>query len=282
MESSISSNAESIRNGVRRAAANALKVPLREYVSERAEVLFVDDDSSVCAGTLRYFGHGAIATLLDTNDAVRAVDLITGVVDGTFGEFASLMAHCEKVIAHAAMRRRPVIVVTDILLDHAGWAGADAYRTGIDVISELRRGERRLDRHTGIVAFTGATSPFVTMSAFLRGADSVVFKGDSPLAYNHADLDPTGTGLDKLLLTLAFLCFQKEFLREKRQASQKDAYAQIAHLDRVLPDYAISAHLHAEWADTRYVLNSRATYPVRQAPPEVHDEIGAILKRYDG
>jgi hypothetical protein len=76
-------------------------------------------------------------------------------------------------------------------------------------------------------------------------------------------------------MTLAFLCFQKSFLAEKRQeaealiertrsrkvvAQSEAILGSLRHLQAVLPKYTVSLHLQQEWLDTCYLYEAINIY----------------------
>jgi hypothetical protein len=128
------------------------------------------------------------------------------------------------------------------------------------------------------VCLTGISAPAITTTSLHRGADAVVAK-----ATKHAGAVQHARHVDddvvfRLLLTVAFLCFQREYLRVRRIMPQEPAKSQ-RELGRVLPAYAVSPHVREEWEDTAYILDSRSLYGER-LPREAKDSIRHILQRY--
>jgi CheY-like chemotaxis protein len=188
------------------------------------------------------------------------------------------MAASSRIVDAARAANELLLIVTDILFDAVDWDGERT--TGVDLMDALTAMRRERHSRIGIVGLTGIASPMVLTSAFQRGADAVVNKSpmDRDAALQHAN------GLDapvrhKLLLSLASLCFQHEFLFAKRQAAPETARREAAAMRRILPSHTVSPHLQAEWEATQYLLESKATYATTS--PAVQRAIRRIHEQYD-
>ncbi|HEV3470355.1 MAG TPA: hypothetical protein VG148_13600 [Pyrinomonadaceae bacterium] len=251
------------RRGVRKEIAAALSL----YIKTRAEVVFVDDELEELRNTFREVageelgvGGGARG---QQNKSVLVADT-RGKAASPAEDFEQLVAACEgKFLGALRGGQDYVLFVTDILFKRTSWE-----QTGIDLIQQLRRqlthsGTGRF----GIVAFTGFTTPFIAMSSYQRGADFVVPK----LIRGKHDAGTAGT--DRLLMTLAALCFQKSFLRAKRReawvrndsdnsarASSDEFARSLRHLQDIIPQHTVSIHVNQEWLDTCYLLDAMTIY----------------------
>ena len=252
---------------------------IKEYISERADVVLVDDDPKTTKSLFECLSCGKFL-LPERTEAgqVSVLSLGPQAQSVSFRNFSELVEHCKQVQKDTTTARKNVLFVTDILFDRVQWTGDDQRRTGIELIEDLRK-VQEWRQSVGIVAFTSLSTPFVTTQAYQLGADAVVFKPADPLAIGHSHLSPSRAGMDRLLLMLAFLCFQKQFLREKRMARHDNANQELEHLKQVLPRYAVSPHVQEEWNDTFYILKGLHTYPV--LPEEFKSIREELVKKYD-
>jgi CheY-like chemotaxis protein len=236
-------------------AMSLLARALGEYIASHAHVLVIDDSRTTVRSIAAQLGR-----VVDPKgeDRVHACDLTTGAVT-SHASFDELRRYCDEVVEHAREASELVLIVTDILFDAVEWDGGDR-KTGIDLIDHLRASQRERHVKLGIVGLTGVASPLVMTSAYHRGADAVVNKAagnDSTLHHAHIVDEFV---VYKLLLTMASLCFQYEFLYAKRHAPVERARQESAAMRRILPSHAVSPHLQAEWEATQYLLESQATY----------------------
>jgi CheY-like chemotaxis protein len=248
--------------------ARVLNKPIRDYVADRARVFIIDDDPATIETVRRYLG--AAERKVDAKQPGVYVAPLFG--DGEaerFGRFADLVSWCDAQVRERRTDGAALIFITDILFDRAWSFTRDARSSGIDLIRELRSLAERQSASIGIVAFTGLDSPVIAMAAYNHGADWVVTKGGDAVDHGHGHLELAGSGLHRLMLTVALLCFQKEFLRTKRETESTDPVDDAQQLLRVLPWHTVSPHLIEEWRDTNYILSARAMYGERAAPEEV-------------
>ncbi len=246
----------------------ALKA-LRAYVKHHAEVIVVDDEVAELDDTFAQLTGDRLklpARVGAGNVAVAAASRRSVTQAKNFEELVTV---CTQEFASAAQgEKRYTLLVTDILFRGSTW-----HQTGLDLIERLRdelhvQGSRRV----GIVAYTAFTTPFIATSSYQRGADFVVAK----TAMGGHDLKMLGT--DRLMMTLAFLCFQKSFLFEqrsnagdlitssepRRSGMKEESFERLRQLRRILPKHAVSMHLHQEWLDTCYLLEAINVYGSHQ------------------
>lgn len=255
-------------------AVSLLSSALVRYISERARVVVIDDSLRTVLALAAQFGRSVD---LEDQPLIHFCDVTTGV-KGSYASFIELRGHCERLFEEARSTRQPLVFVTDILFDNVAWQGER--KTGIDLISLLRSLQDATRVRTGIIGLTGLDSPLVAPAAFHRGADTIVNKSGSHKTALHHAKDVDGNVMYKLLLTVAFHCFQNEFLRARRQASPEKARSELAHLRAVLPRHAVSPHLHAEWDSTHYLLESQATY-AGISSKQVERAVRQIREQYD-
>lgn len=256
-------------------AMSLLSRALGEYIANRAHVLVIDDSRTTVRAIAAQLGR---VVEPKGEDRVHACDLTTGAVI-SHPSFDELRRYCDDVVDHAREANELVLIVTDILFDAVEWDGADR-KTGIDLIDHLRASQRERHVKLGIVGLTGVASPLVMTSAYHRGADAVVNKAagnDSTLHHAHIVDEFV---VYKLLLTMASLCFQYEFLYAKRHAPAERARLESAAMRRVLPSHAVSPHLQAEWEATQYLLESQATY-AHTSSGAAERTIRRIREQYD-
>lgn len=255
-------------------AVSLLTQYLAGYISSRARVVLIDDAPATIRAIAAQFRY-------DVGERpVAQVHLseVTAGVTASFASFERLRHTCARIIDEASGSNELLIVVTDILFDGAAWDGER--KTGIDLIEMLRATENGRRVKLGIVGLTGIVSPMITMAAFQRGADAVVNKSTGhDVTLHHAHVVDELV-VFKLLLTMAALCFQHEFLRAKRQVPPSRAAAECADLRRVLPAYAVSPHLQVEWEATQYLLESQAAY-AGTATAQAERAIRRIRDQYD-
>lgn len=247
---------------VMREAAKALQA----YVTQQAEVLVVDDEFHELDMTYEQLTGKHLDPEqqdLETN-RVYVASTANGTIEKA-GSFKALVELCKEKFEKAATGdKRYTLLVTDILFKGPSWN-----QTGLDLIETLRMKSKATNRRTGIVAYTGFTTPFIAMSSYQRGADFVVAK------LERSRHDPRIKSTQRLLMTLAFLCFQKSFLADKRKEaeelidrtkSRKTAtqseliLASLRQLQAVLPKYTVSLHLQQEWLDTCYLYEAINIY----------------------
>lgn len=260
-------------------AARVLNKPIHDFVADRARVFLIDDDPSAIDTARRYLGYTD-----DSVDARPAGVYVTPLVGNgeshRFERFVDLISWCETMIGQKRTDAEALIFVTDILFDRAWSFTRDVRSSGIDLIKDLRMLAERHGSPIGVIAFTGLDSPVITMAASNQGADWIVTKGGSTLDPGHGQMELAGSGLHRLMLTVAFFCFQKEFLRSKRDTESASPVDDAQHLLRVLPLQTISPHLVEEWRDTNYILSARAMFGHRAVPEEVMDIIRRVKARY--
>lgn len=248
---------------------------LGEYISSRAHVFVIDDSTTTIKSIAAQFGQ-VVQPYGD--DRVHTCDVASGTVV-SHASFDDLRRDCDRLVEHARATNELVLIVTDILFDAVEWDGGDR-KTGIDLIDALRASQRERHVKLGIVGLTGVASPLVMTSAFHRGADAVVNKAagnDSTLHHAHVVDEYV---IYKLLLTMASLCFQQEYLHAKRHAPAERARQESAAMRRILPSHAVSPHLQAEWEATQYLLESQATYAHTTSGP-AERTIRRIREQYD-
>ena len=252
-----------LRSQVRQAIAGALRL----YIKSRAEIVFVDDELEELRNTFREVAGEELSdgggTQVRQSKSVYIVDT-KEKMPSPAEYFDQLVELCEGKFDEALGGGEDyVLFVTDILFKLTSWE-----QTGIDLIQQLRQQLSYTGTGLfGIVAFTGFTTPFIVMSAYQRGADFVVPK----ISRGKHDIDTAGT--DRLLMTLAVLCFQKTFLRAKRMETRlcndsdgsarasSDKFARsLRHLQAVIPQHTVSMHLQQEWLDTCYLLDAMTIY----------------------
>jgi hypothetical protein len=262
--------ATALRDRVKREIREALRL----YIQNRAEVILIEDELKELALTYSEVtgaklteatSQGVIKDAVGTHHDTCV--LLASSSENTISaarNLEHLVELCEEKFNRAVEGGKTyVLFVTDILFKLPSWD-----KTGIDLIEELRRRLKlRGEGRFGIVAFTGFSTPFIAMSSYQRGADFVVPKNSGE---RH---DASTTGTERLLMTLAALCFQKSFLRDKRREAAlysdvKSATGQssegfarsLRHLHAVLPRHAVSFYLQQEWLDTCYLLDALTIY----------------------
>jgi hypothetical protein len=252
---------------------------LREYIFGRAHVVLIDDNPETIKDFFECLSFVASpASEWAKTGHVLVLSLDAQAVPTFFRNFSELVEHCKALLKPTTTGDKNLLFVTDILFDRVQWIDNNWRFTGIQLIEELRKVQERF-RSVGVVAFTGLSTPFITTPAYQLGADAVVFKAADPVAVGHSHLSPRRAGIDRLLLMLAFLCFQREFLREKRMAEHENAGKELEHLKQVLPRHSVSPHIREEWNDTFYILEGLRTYSV--APEEFEAIRTGLMEKYD-
>jgi hypothetical protein len=272
---------------LREPVMKAVAVEVRKYLSDYATVVMVEDEIEELKNI--YFAVTGGMPGGWPSSETNGVDTATawklnGNRQETHLDFHRLIEYTERLKKNASSEGRYYMFVTDILFKLQGWD-----KTGIDLIEEIRR---VFTHQVGIVAFTGFATPFITMSAYQRGADFVIQKGDlSRLVSGHKPI--TASGTDRLLMTLAFLCFQKQFLRRKRNEGDPSAWGRghgaerfkrwagrsIVELKRVLPKHSVSLHIQQEWLDTLYLLEAARIYDLKS--PQLEWAWREVRAKYD-
>ena len=247
---------------------------LADYVASRARVVLIDDSET----TIRLVAAQFRQIIPERpNGRVHVCDVRSRQVHSR-NVFADVQQVCEQILQEAKDAGELLLIVTDILFDGVAWQGVR--KTGIDLIELLRQANSTRAAKLGIIGLTGIASPLVMTSAFQRGADAVVQKtasDESSLHHAHVVNDRV---VYKLLLTMASHCFQHEFLFAKRHAPRERAREESMALRRILPSYAVSPHLQAEWEATQYLLESQATYaPTASAAAD--RAVRRIREQYD-
>jgi CheY-like chemotaxis protein len=253
---------------------------LQSYVGEQAEVLVVDDEFSDLDETFKQLTGRQLddQTALSSNQ-VKVTKASEGIVRQV-PTFDALVDLCMREFHNAASSsKRYTLLVTDILFRGPTWN-----KTGLDLIDTLRlRLKQEKARRIGIVAYTAFTTPFIAMSSHQRGADFVVAKLD----FGPHDVKVKGS--QRLMMTLAFLCFQKSFLSDKRKeaddmrkaAKSGDSFARaqrsLRQLQAVLPKHTVSLHLQQEWQDTCYLFEALGVYE-SESLKEIYQEVST---KYD-
>jgi CheY-like chemotaxis protein len=249
---------------------------LAAYVSARADVAVVDDDENTIAALAPSFGCPMKAAEHNALQLLRVLSGNASIVSHHAREH--LVRDCLDIIRKPGDDRM-TLFVTDLLFDRVDWRATMVRRwNGIELIDMLRTHAAGEKARVAIIALTGISAPAVVTAALQRGADAVVMKttrhpGEIAHA-RHVDDEV----IFRLLLTLAFLCFQREYLRTRRMLEEHPLRAQRA-LARVLPAHAVSPHVHEEREDTAYVLDARALYGDRlskEGRTAIHD----VLRRY--
>lgn len=256
---------------------------LQVYVGQQAEVLIVDDELKDLNDTFKQLTGRPLAAPgpLSTN-RVKVTTASDGIVQEA-ETFEALVDLCMKEFQSSASGQKPyTLLVTDILFRGPTWN-----RTGLDLIEtlRLRLKQQEKGRRIGIVAYTAFTTPFIAMSSYQRGADFVVAKTD------FAAHDLKVKGSQRLMMTLAFLCFQKSFLSDKRREaneimksprssrSASQTQTSLRQLQSVLPRHAVSLHLQQEWLDTCYLFEAMNVYdPGSDQLKEICKDVG---RKYD-
>ena len=263
--------------GEQRRGMAVLSSALVRYVTQRARVVVIDDSPRTITSIAGRFENEKTIKP-DKEKAVHVYDVKEKKVT-SYSNFDDLERASERLVAESQQAHELLLVVTDILFDGVDWDGDGGRKTGVDLIHLLRKMQRDRCAKVGIVGLTGVASPLVMTSAFQRGADAIVTKSSRDgTSLNHArDVDESV--MYKLLLTLGFLSFQNEFLAAKRHVSPDHAREELAALRQILPAYAVSPHLQAEWEATQYLLESQATYV--QNPRLAERSINRIRQQYD-
>lgn len=279
------------RNGIRRSerielptessapeqalALSVIKKALADYIRSCAHVVLVDDSPFIVE---------AVAAQFEKNVAVKEkgrvhfCDVTAGTVV-SHASFDELRRDCEQTVESARRAGELLIIITDILFDAVEWDGGR--KTGIDLIAALRSPQRGQEGKVGIIGLTGVGSPLVMTSAFHRGADAMVSKSPRHgIAASHHATGVNELVMYKLLLTMASLCFQHEFLRAKRHVPVDRARAESFAMRRILPSHAVSPHMQAEWEATQYLLEAQATYAQSPSGP-AERVISRIREQYD-
>lgn len=240
---------------------------LRNYVNEHAELIVVDDEFDELNRTIKEVVGSPLDSQHRQTGKVNVVSSSEMVVHAaaSFDELVSVCTH--EFGRTASGTKRYTLFVTDILFRGPAW-----HKTGLDLIEWLRHYITTAEkpRRIGIVAFTAFTTPFIAMSSYQRGVDFVVSKKAT-----RGDHDPGISGTHRLLMTLAFLCFQKSFLHEKRREAGEliksiesgDLQEHVGpmadslrQLRSIIPRHAISLHLQQEWLDTCYLFEAVDVY----------------------
>jgi len=272
LQSSESHNISKIADAFMHPVMEEALIALRSYVRHHAEVIVVDDELAELNGTFAQLtgerlklppkmGLGSVAVA--SASRLASVSRPTVNQANTFGDLVKICAQEFNDAAEGG--KRYALLVTDILFRGPNW-----HQTGLDLIETVRDELRAAPnaRRVGIVAFTAFTTPFIGMSSYQRGADFVVSKTE----LGGHDLKMRGT--DRLMMTLAFLCFQKSFLSEQRSKAgglimstnsqrskaKEKSFELLRQLRRILPKHAVSMHLHQEWLDTCYLLEAINVY----------------------
>jgi hypothetical protein len=258
---------------------------LRSYVKAHADVVLVDDEYEELAETFEQITGKTLAEQSGQTGQVSVAKTSEGIAHQA-KSFAELVELCgDESQTPDGSHKHYTLFVTDILFKGPAW-----HQTGLDLIEKLREQLTQLEetRRVGIVAYTSFTTPFIAMSSYQRGADFVVAKK----ARGAHDIKTEGT--DRLLMTLAFLCFQKSFLLAKRReagwlinqaTSDKTVRKRlrdsggVEQLRAVLPRHAVSLHLQQEWLDTCYIFEAINVYgPSNEKLKEIHKEVSS---KYD-
>jgi len=232
----------------------------RDFIERHCEVLMVEDEYGELSKVYGDLTRKQLACASGAGGVVHICAVKTGDCTDGASTFDELERECVEAVDRALGKDSHVIVVTDILFTPPAFV-----KTGVDLIEALRN---RFRRKIGIVAFTSFSTPCVAMSAYQRGADYVVQKGDVDSASRHETLIMRGS--DRLMFALAMLCFQREFLRGKRRfcarlidenhggSGQRTSAtaSHIEHLFAALPRHMVSIHLQQEWTDTYELLRS--------------------------
>ena len=256
---------------------------LQTYVGQQAEVIVVDDELQDLNQTFKQLTGKPLNS--QPNQSLNQVN-VTRTSDGIVQQaetFDGLVDLCTREFDKAIRGSKPyTLLVTDILFRGSSWN-----KTGLDLIDTLRVSlkQQAKARHIGIVAYTAFTTPFIAMSSHQRGADFVVAK--TVLGSHDIKL----TGSQRLMMTLAFLCFQKSFLSERRKDAEsimketKSAESVgrtqtiLRQLQAVLPKHTVSPHLQQEWLDTCYLFEALSLYePESEQLQEVYQEMS---RKYD-
>jgi hypothetical protein len=258
---------------------------LRSYVSAHADVVLVDDEYDELKDTFWQITGQQLAEPPGHTGRVSVAKTSEGIAHQA-KSFAELVELCgDESQTPDGGQKRYTLFVTDILFKGPAW-----HQTGLDLIEKLREQLNQLEetRRVGIVAYTSFTTPFIAMSSYQRGADFVVSKK----ARGAHDIKTEGT--DRLLMTLAFLCFQKSFLLAKRReagwlvnppTSDKGVPKRfrdsggLNQLRAVLPRHAVSLHLQQEWLDTCYIFEAINVYgATSENIKKIHKEVS---RKYD-
>lgn len=238
---------------------------LRAYIQKRAEVIIVDDDPDDLGNSLAALNPGHPQRDLKADGQKPGEVTVASVKRGILARrdsFEGVRDDCVRVIDEAL--RRPgldTILVVDVLLNVTGrWR-----RTGLDLLGFLRKHYAEQHR-LRMVVFTGFSTPSITMSAYQRGADFVVHKsgsaGESDGGYGSHDPIVT-EDRSRLVMTLALMCFQKEFLRGLRRGLANGGITPgeaVRILASMAPKHTLSLHMQPEWEDTRYLVGSAQVY----------------------
>jgi len=243
-----------------------LSSALVRYVEKRARLVVVDDSAKTIGAIADRFG---LTVKPDKQQMLHVLDVRERQIQ-SYSSFDDLQHAVERLVRESRRAHELLLVLTDILFDGVEWDGER--KTGVDLIHLFRLTQRAHRAKVGVVGLTGVASPLVMTSAFHQGADAVVTKiAREGTSINHAT-DVDDAVMYKTLLTLGFLCFQSEFLADKRKTVEH-AREELAALRRILPSHAVSPHLQAEWEDTQYLLEAQATY-VQDSRPA-----GRIIER---
>jgi len=258
---------------------------LQAYVAQQADVLVVDDEFTELDMTYEQLTGKRLDPQQQSLEAhcVYLASASNGAIEEA-KSFDELVSLCKKEFQRVPSGgKRYRLLVTDILFKGPSWN-----QTGLDLVETLRMKSQDSNRRTGIVAYTAFTTPFIAMSSYQRGADFVVAKIDR----GRHDLRTKST--QRLLMTLAFLCFQKSFLADKRKdaeelinrtksrktvAESEQILGSLRQLQAVLPKYTVSLHLQQEWLDTCYLYQAINIYgPGSQQLQQVQKD---IREKYD-
>lgn len=260
-----------------------IKEALRLYVKDSVDkFIYVDDEiEDLKKGYKEIIGEEPIVNY--NTDSGRKVEMALYSKDGkcSSGEaynFEGLFNLCENTLEKSDGKF--TLLITDILFKIPSWK-----ESGVDLIERLRaKSTEDKPLPIGIIAFTGFTTPFISMFSYQKGADFVVSKGQSSGNSEHASI--TDSGMDQLLMAAAFLCFQRNFINYMSESVRRyiknivegknteihsvDIDQQHKSLKDILPAHSISQHLRQEWADICYLFEAAKIY---KKSPQILDSI---------
>ncbi len=256
-------NVAELQNPVLKTAVAALQ----EYITAHAQVVMIDDETADLQAIYKAITGVDLstgqATPVSTAPSVKMVSSMDqpGRTPQAWFDFDKIVAACKSKLREASnSRSRHVIFITDILFNLPNWN-----KTGIDLIEALRKDRElasgKLTNRMSIVACTSFTTPLIIMSAYQRGADFVVQKVDSTQLTGHGGVAEKEPYHFRLLLTLAFLCFQKQLLAQSREECEAvSARNALRRLRTSLPPHYVSLHRQEEWHDANYYLEALSLY----------------------